>query len=882
MKKLAIGAVVVAVVLAVILGLQINQKNTLEAEVKDLRAASANFEAANEELETVKASLEEAQAQMEALSEERTTQTAQLAEAQQGIEEALAQVTSLTEERVGLMSSLDTGKETLEQLTAEKEALEQQVADLNKAGENAAAQLEAAQKEAEGLREQMTQVEARVAEANEATDAVIMERDALTKQAAELEQQVANLTKAGEEAAAQLEAAQKEAEALRAQAETAEEAKLSLEGQQLQTAEVQEGLAAEKANLEAEITQLKADAEAWAAQRTELEEKATALEKEIAELKADAEAVAEQRAELETRIGQLEEEGSQLKAKAEEDAKKLADLEAEYKNQVDKVKALEQAAVDAQAQHQQELEAAVAAAALTVQTAEEPEEAPEEEPVAAALEPVTIQVFHTNDVHSRVEGNDRDLIGYAKVATLVKQAREQGPTLLLDAGDVLHGMSFSTALQGESMVKMMNLLGYDAMTPGNHDFNYGYDRLLELQQQMDFPVVNANIVKEDGTPAFDPYVIKEIGGKKIALVGVGNPQMESAIHPDRIKGMKFEDHQLAAQAVEQALSEEPDAVIILAHWGADDAYDPNSSVLAQIPGVNLVIDGHSHTHYADIRQVEGGALIVSAHEYLKTLGHLSMHFDEENNVTIDVNPIFYEATAEVEPDEEVANAIAEIKQDIEAVTSEVVGKTNVRLEGDREVVRTQETNLGNLAADALRLSTEADFAITNGGGIRTSVEVGDITKGHLIEVFPFGNSVVLIEVRGAQLLEALEHGLRLYPEQNGGFPQISGGKVVFDPAQEAGHRVVSLEVDGKEVDPNGTYLVTTNDFMAAGGDDYLMFKESPVLLYGGTLDEALIDYIQSLGEVNQEVEGRIQLLEGSEEVPEETEEEVEATEKPAA
>ena len=196
---------------------------------------------------------------------------------------------------------------------------------------------------------------------------------------------------------------------------------------------------------------------------------------------------------------------------------------------------------------------------------------------------------------------------------------------------------------------------------------------------------------------------------------------------------------------------------------------------------------------------------------------------------------------------------------------QVVGSTKMKLEGAREMVRTQETNLGDLATDALRVSTEADFAITNGGGIRTSVEAGDITKGNLIEVFPFGNSVVLIEVTGEKLLQAMEHGLRLYPEQNGGFPHISGGVLTFDPSQEAGQRVVSLTIGGEEVDPQKAYKVATNDFMAAGGDDYAMFADCPVLLYGGTLDEALIQYIQDKGVIEQEVEGRIINIQEAEE-----------------
>ena len=703
--------------------------------------------------------------------------------------------------------------------------------------------------------------------ANEKT-ALTAELEVARKGMEDAQAQVTALTDEKSTMAGELAVAQKNLEELNTQVVALNEAKAALEGGQADAGKLQEEYAALLTQVDAlnKASEDSAKVQADAAAKAEEEAKAkAALETEFEALKLKAQ-------ELETKVADaanIAAEYEALKLKAQELETKLADeskLVAEYKAQLDEAAALAAQAQQAVAETPVAEVTEVAATEEPVAEAtEEPVAEATEEPVAVAQEPVTINIFHTNDVHSRVEGNDKDLIGHAKLATIVKEARAAGPVLLLDVGDGLHGMSFATVLQGESIVNLMNILGYDAMEPGNHDFNYGYERLAELEKLMAFDVVNSNIMKEDGTNAFKPFVIKELGGKRIALVGAANPQIKSAIHPNMIKGLVFEGVEAVEKAVNDARAQGADAVILLAHWGADGGYDPNSAILAKIEGVDLVIDGHSHTKYEDIEQVEGSALIVSSYEYLKSIGRVLMSFDAEGKVAVEVDPITFEETVDVQPDEEVLKFIEETKAAIAEVTSQVVGSTKMKLEGAREMVRTQETNLGDLATDALRVSTEADFAITNGGGIRTSVEAGDITKGNLIEVFPFGNSVVLIEVTGEKLLKAMEHGLRLYPEQNGGFPHISGGVLTFDPSQEAGQRVVSLTIGGEEVDPQKAYKVATNDFMAAGGDDYAMFADCPVLLYGGTLDEALIQYIQDKGVIEQEVEGRIINIQEAEE-----------------
>lgn len=673
------------------------------------------------------------------------------------------------------------------------------------------------------------------------------QKNTLTAAKNDLEKQVAKLT---EENAAFVQQAEtlKTLEGEKAKAEEA----LKTAQAALQT------LQEEKAKADADLTEaqtaLKTAQDELTAREAGLTEAQTALktvQEELAALKADKDksegGLSEALESLKAKAADLE---TQLTAKTKEFETALKDKTQELETALaGKVKELETALTDKEA-ISKELDK-VKDALLAAIPAPGPEQAKE----TAEAEYVTI--LHTNDVHSRVEGNDQDQIGYPKLATLVKGARENGPTLLLDAGDTLHGMAFANLEKGLSVVKLMNMLGYDAMAPGNHDFNYGFDRLKELEKEMHFPLLSANIMDEDGKNAFSPYTILECGGHKIAVIGAENPQMVTAIHPDMIRGLEFKPIDVLKDVVKEA-DEQSDAVIILTHWGADDAYEPNSGALAAIPGVDLVIDGHSHTFFKNIKQQPGHALVVSAGEYMKNIGRVVMRFDPDGKlVECTALPITFEMAAESIPDEETAAFIGTIQAAQNEILNTVVGKTEVKLDGERETNRTGETNLGNLATDALRWYTKADIAFTNGGGIRKSIEEGNITQRDVVEVFPFGNSVVTIEVSGEQILAAMEHGLRKYPEQNGGFPQISNAKIVFDGQAQPGSRVLLMEVDGKPIEKDKNYILATNDFLAAGGDGYEMFKDETILQYRGTMDEAFGAYVTEKGVIDTKLEGRI-------------------------
>lgn len=486
--------------------------------------------------------------------------------------------------------------------------------------------------------------------------------------------------------------------------------------------------------------------------------------------------------------------------------------------------------------------------------------------ISAGNNAVTITIVHTNDTHARVKEGDG--MGFAKIAALIRQIKQENPnTLVLDAGDTFHGQTIATLNRGESIAVIMNTIGYDAMAPGNHDFNYGYERLAELDGITSFPILAANVKKADGANLLTPYIIKEIAGLKVGIFGLATPETTYKTHPDNVKGLAFTDPVKAAAEMTALLQDQTDIIVCLAHLGMDAASTDTSVKIAnEVEGIDLIIDGHSHT-VLEQGQAAGGTLIVSTGEYDKNLGIVQLTVTEDQITEKKASLISKDETAEIVPDEAVMKAIEAIEAEQDEILSEVVGKTEIALEGAREQVRKGETNLGNLITDAMVWLTGADCALTNGGGIRASIAAGNITKGNIIEVLPFGNYIVTKVVTGADIKAALEHGTSAYPELNGGFPHVSGITYVIDTSKPAGDHVVDIKVKGKPLDLNGSYILATNDFMAAGGDNYTMFADDAILNEYGGLDEAVIAFVKEKETISPKNEGRITVVDASAKEP---------------
>ena len=469
-----------------------------------------------------------------------------------------------------------------------------------------------------------------------------------------------------------------------------------------------------------------------------------------------------------------------------------------------------------------------------------------------------ITIIHTNDTHSRVATDERNgSIGFEKIATLIKEARTENPnTLVLDAGDTLHGQTFATISRGQSIVDLMNIVGYDVMAPGNHDFNYGQERLLELAETMDFPLLSANVKKADGTDFLTPYTIKEVDGVKVAIFGLSTPETAFKTSPANVIGLTFEDPSVAAQRMVDELQDKADVIIALVHLGLDESSTYRSDVVAEnVTGIDVIIDGHSHTMLEE-GKVVNGTLIAQTGEHDKNLGYVDLEIKDGKVAEKTARLTKYADTAEVVDDEEVLKLFASVEEENSKITAVKVGNTPVLLDGERENARTKQTNLGSVVADAMLYKTGADLAITNGGGLRASIPAGEITKGQVITVLPFGNFIRMIEVKGSDVLAAMERGVSSYPETDGGFPQVAGMTYKFDASKPANDRITEILIDGEALDLDKTYKLATNDFMAIGGDEYTMFETAPLIGEFPGLDEATIEYLEIIeGNIPSDIRG---------------------------
>jgi 5'-nucleotidase len=479
---------------------------------------------------------------------------------------------------------------------------------------------------------------------------------------------------------------------------------------------------------------------------------------------------------------------------------------------------------------------------------------------AVENEEVNITIVHTNDTHGRVEEGKYAGMGFAKIATKIKELREANENVLvLDAGDTLHGQIIAQLSEGESIIKIMNAMGYDAMVPGNHDFNYGQERLLELSEMADFPIISANILKEDGSKLLTPYIIKELDGVKIGIFGLSTPETTYKTHPNNVEGLTFNNPVETAKEMVAELEDKTDIIIALSHLGLDQSSEYTSEKIAnEVEGIDLIVDGHSHTSLSEGKLI-GNTLIVQTGEYDKNLGIVNIKYTNGQITEMTASLFTKEEAAELSEDEELLAVVSEVKAENEKITSVVVGSTDIKLVGEREKVRTGETNLGNLIAEAMLKVTGADIALTNGGGIRASIEPGEITRGDIITVLPFGNYVVVKEVKGSDILAALELGISAYPETLGAFPHVAGITFKFNPEKESGSRLIEVKVNGEPLDPNKTYQLATNDFLAAGGDNYVMLADDKVVGEFAGLDEVLAEHIKVYGVADAKVDGRIQV-----------------------
>lgn len=518
-----------------------------------------------------------------------------------------------------------------------------------------------------------------------------------------------------------------------------------------------------------------------------------------------------------------------------------------------------------------------------------------------------IVVLYTNDVHCAVDDN----IGYAGVAAYKNAYEKAGyEVVLVDSGDAVQGATIGTLSKGEYIVEIMNELGYAAAAVGNHEFDYGMDRFMELTELADYDYVAANFVDKDGNLVVDAYTIVEAGGHKIAFVGAATPETFTSSSPAYFQdengnfiygfceGGDGSDFYAAIQsAVDSAAAEGADIVIVLSHLGTNLESAPYSAsdLIENTNGIDAVLDGHSHSVWAGeiVLNKDGEEVLLSSTgTKLENLGSLTI-VDTEDGIDF-TTELHHEVIFQ---DDAMAAFVAGIKEEYAELAQTVVAKTDVDLtivdptltdsEGKPlRIVRSQETNLGDLCADAYRAMSGADIAFVNGGGIRTSIPAGDITYEQIISVHPFGNAMCVVEATGQEILDALEMSARKLPSENGGFLQVSGISFDIDMSVEptvvtddkglfvevsGDRRIKNVKVGDAPIDPDATYTLASHNYMLKeSGDGINMFADNVLLQDSVLLDnQVLIKYITEYlgGVVGAEYadlygQGRINIING--------------------
>ena len=492
-------------------------------------------------------------------------------------------------------------------------------------------------------------------------------------------------------------------------------------------------------------------------------------------------------------------------------------------------------------------------------------------------------ILHTNDVHGAIEG-------YAYITALKADYEAKGAeVILVDAGDYSQGEVYVSDTKGLDAVEMMNVTGYDVVTLGNHEFDYGYAQLKENMTKADFKILCANVYGEDGIPIFDAnYTYTTKSGVKIGFFGMETPEAQTKANPALIKGLKFDtDLKAVAEKQLEALKDD-DVVIALSHLGVDDSSKPYTSydLYNAAKGIDFIIDGHSHSV---MTKGKNGEPIQSTGTKFANIGVIVI---DDASKKIESNSL-YEIKEDTAKDAAVAAAAQKIIDRIDKEYGAVFAKSKVELNGAKAPNgnRDGETNNGDLITDAmlwkvmqnkegLTVNEDHVVAITNGGGIRAAIKAGDVTKKDIKTVLPFGNTIEVIYVTGTELLEALEASTFCVPESIGGFPQVSGISytistgAVYDANAETYpastyygpksiNRVTINSINGKDFKLGDTYAVVTNNFSAAGGDTYYAFKAATAKFDTGVpLDEAVMEYVTKelkgvIGEQYAAPQGRI-------------------------
>ena len=490
----------------------------------------------------------------------------------------------------------------------------------------------------------------------------------------------------------------------------------------------------------------------------------------------------------------------------------------------------------------------------------------------------TLSILHINDVHSRIQPINRFdsgcrpsdnaegscFGGMARVATAIETRRSAlegngNNVLTLDAGDQFQGSLFYTTYKGALAAELMNMIGFDAMAVGNHEFDDGPEKLAEFVDAVDFPVLfaNTNLADEPLLAGKVPsHIVKEIGGEKVAIIGVlAEDTAETSSPGKNVPFIQAED--VLKKLVTQLEADGVNKIIALSHVGIER----DKQIAATVDGIDVIVGGHSHTlldEYPTVVEAPNGkpVQIVQAYAYSKYLGELTVTWDDNGDV-VEAEGQPWLLDARVPEDKEMLALINEKAAPLEEIKAKVVGASADIIDGDRSNCRARVCQMGVLVTEAMldRVKDQGvQIVIQNGGGLRASIDAGEITMGEVLTVLPFQNTLATFDLKGADVIAALENGVSRAEEGAGRFPQVAGMKYSWNPKADAGSRIVSVEVqqaDGSfaPLDPEATYGVASNNYMRGGGDGYSVFETNGMNAYdyGPGLEDVVAEYIAKLG-----------------------------------
>ncbi len=504
----------------------------------------------------------------------------------------------------------------------------------------------------------------------------------------------------------------------------------------------------------------------------------------------------------------------------------------------------------------------------------------------AACADYSLTILHTNDFHARFEpvskydsgcpaednAEGKCFGGAARLVSAIADARARsGNSILVDGGDQFQGTLYYTYYKGAVAAEMMNRMGYDAMTVGNHEFDDGPEVLRGFVDAVDFPVLMSN-ADYSGEPLLSDVIRKSVvierGGERLGLIGLTPHDTDELASPG--KNVIFTDPVAAVQAeVDRLAAEGVNRIIVLSHSG----YVVDQRIAAETTGVDVIVGGHSNTLLSNTSEraagpyptMVGNTAIVQAYAYGRFLGELNVTFDDDGNLTEAVGePLIMDAS--VTEDEGIRARIAELGRPLEEIRNRVVAESAEAIEGNRSICRVQECPMGNLVADAMleRVKDQGvTIAIANSGGLRASIDAGEVTMGEVLTVLPFQNTLSTFQVSGQTVIDALENGVSQVEEVAGRFPQVAGLRFAWDAsvAPNESRIVAVLVADGDTwvpIDPAATYYLVSNNYVRGGGDGYRMFVDSAnVYDFGPDLADVTAEYLAAKGPYAPYLDGRI-------------------------